>query len=175
MKALVKTKAGPDGMRCMEIPEPIPGGDDLKVKVFACGICGTDIHLLHDSYPCRLPVVRGLEFSGVVTEVGENVSQFRLLARSANDAARVFACSAKSERASAVAAQGYPRISSFASERSSWQIVLRLLSNHMVDLKPLVTSVLPLSEWRKGFVRTMGKKELKVLLVPHPEDLEELD
>ncbi len=78
MKALVKTKAGPDGMRCMEIPEPIPGGDDLKVKVFACGICGTDIHLLHDSYPCRLPVVRGLEFSGVVTEVGENVSQFRL-------------------------------------------------------------------------------------------------
>ena len=53
--------------------------------------------------------------------------------------------------------------------------MLRLLSNHLVDLKPLVTSVLPLSEWRKGFVRTMGKKELKVLLVPHPEDLEELD
>lgn len=30
MKALVKAKASPDGMRCMEIPEPIPGGDNLR-------------------------------------------------------------------------------------------------------------------------------------------------
>lgn len=47
MKALVKTRAGPGGMRCMEVPEPVPGGEDLKVKALACGICGTDIHLRH--------------------------------------------------------------------------------------------------------------------------------
>lgn len=79
MKALVKIKAGPDGMCCMEVLGPVlwpvPGGDDLKVKVLMCRICGTDIHLLHDRYPCRLPVVTGYEFSGVVTEIGKNVRQ----------------------------------------------------------------------------------------------------
>lgn len=77
MKALVKTRAGPGGMRCKEVLEPVPRGEDLKVKALACGICGMDIHLRHDRYPCRLPVVRGHEFSEVVTEVGKNVRQFR--------------------------------------------------------------------------------------------------
>lgn len=60
MKALVKTKLGPDCMAYLDRPEPIPGPDDLKVKVFACGICGTDIHLMHDEYPSNPPIITGL-------------------------------------------------------------------------------------------------------------------
>ena len=51
MKALVKTKLGPDCMRYMEMQEPRPAEDEIKVRVYACGICGTDIHLMHDEYP----------------------------------------------------------------------------------------------------------------------------
>lgn len=77
MKALVKTKLGPDCMRYMDMPEPTPGADDIKVKVFACGVCGTDIHLMHDEYPSKPPIITGHEFSGVVVEAGENVTDFK--------------------------------------------------------------------------------------------------
>ena len=77
MKALVKTKLGPDCMQYMDVLEPIPGDNDIKVKVYACGICGTDIHLMHDTYPSKPPIITGHEFSGVVSEVGKNVTDFK--------------------------------------------------------------------------------------------------
>lgn len=77
MKALVKTKLGPDCMQYMDVPEPMPGDDDIKVKIYACGICGTDIHLMHDTYPSKPPIITGHEFSGVVAEVGKNVRNFK--------------------------------------------------------------------------------------------------
>lgn len=77
MKALVKTKLGPDCMRYMDVPEPVPGDDDIKVKVYACGICGTDIHLMHDEYPSKPPIITGHEFSGVVVETGKHVRDFK--------------------------------------------------------------------------------------------------
>lgn len=77
MNAVVKVKHGPDCMRYMEVPEPVPGADDIKVQVYACGICGTDLHLMHDAYPSNPPIITGHEFSGVVSEVGENVTAFK--------------------------------------------------------------------------------------------------
>lgn len=78
MKALVKTKLGPDCMQYMDVPEPVPGDYDIKVKVYACGICGTDIHLMHDTYPSNPPIITGHEFSGVVAEVGKDVTDFKV-------------------------------------------------------------------------------------------------
>lgn len=78
MKALVKTKLGPDCMQYMDVPEPVPGDYDIKVKVYACGICGTDIHLMHDTYPSNPPIITGHEFSGVVAEVGKEVTDFKV-------------------------------------------------------------------------------------------------
>ncbi|MEM2686479.1 MAG: zinc-dependent alcohol dehydrogenase family protein [Candidatus Bathyarchaeia archaeon] len=44
------------------------------VKVHACGVCGTDIHIYEGVMPwARLPLIPGHEFSGVVVDVGENV------------------------------------------------------------------------------------------------------
>jgi len=55
-------------------PAPQIGEYDALVKVHACGICGTDIHILHGEHIVKFPVVPGHEFSGEVVEVGGKVS-----------------------------------------------------------------------------------------------------
>jgi len=62
---------------------------------------------------------------------------------------------------------------SYASERTSWLIALRLLEKKLINIAPLASSVLPLTEWEEGFRRTIVKEGFKVLLMPHPEDLKE--
>ena len=51
--------------------------DDVLVKVAACGVCGTDVHIFHGeegSTAVTPPVVLGHEFSGVVEAVGSGVT-----------------------------------------------------------------------------------------------------
>jgi L-iditol 2-dehydrogenase len=78
MKALVKFSEGREGMGIREVPAPIPGEHDLKVKVSAVGICGTDIHIMRDEYPYNPPMIMGHEYVGVVTEVGSKVTKFEV-------------------------------------------------------------------------------------------------
>lgn len=62
-----------------EMPEPQIGPDDLLVQVKACGICGSDIHGFDGSTGRRVPpLVMGHEASGVVSEAGDKVAQFRV-------------------------------------------------------------------------------------------------
>lgn len=78
MKALVKTKKGPGFVEYMDVPEPVTGDDDVKVRVYACGICGSDIHILHGVYPTNAPIVLGHEFSGTIAEAGRNVKDLAI-------------------------------------------------------------------------------------------------
>lgn len=78
MRALVKTGFGDSSMRLMDVPEPVPKDDEIKVKVYTCGVCGTDIHIMRDHYKSEPPVIIGHEFSGYVTEVGKAVQDFRV-------------------------------------------------------------------------------------------------
>ncbi|TIP52492.1 MAG: iditol 2-dehydrogenase, partial [Mesorhizobium sp.] len=57
-----------------EVPKPVPGPEDILVKIEACGVCGTDRHLFHGEFPCTPPVTLGHEFSGIVEAVGPAVS-----------------------------------------------------------------------------------------------------
>lgn len=58
-----------------EMPEPALGPNDVLVRVRACGICGSDIHGLDGSSGRRIPpLVMGHEASGVIAEVGREVS-----------------------------------------------------------------------------------------------------
>ncbi|PSJ53081.1 zinc-dependent alcohol dehydrogenase family protein [Kumtagia ephedrae] len=59
-----------------DIAKPVPGPDDLLVRVEACGICGTDRHLFRGEFPSKPPVTLGHEFSGIVEAVGSGVSGF---------------------------------------------------------------------------------------------------
>lgn len=47
-----------------------PGSHEVVLRVEACGVCGTDRHMVHGEYPARLPVTLGHEFAGTVVEVG---------------------------------------------------------------------------------------------------------
>ena len=53
-----------------DVPEPVPGPRDVLVQVAACGICGTDLHILDGEFAPSLPIVPGHEFSGTVVALG---------------------------------------------------------------------------------------------------------
>ncbi len=56
---------------------PAPGPGELKIRVEASGLCGTDLHIAAGEYPLARPgVTLGHEFSGAVTEVGSGVEKF---------------------------------------------------------------------------------------------------
>jgi L-iditol 2-dehydrogenase len=78
MKALVKTKRGVGNIELLDVPEPTPQPGWAKIEVHACGICGTDIHIYHDRSETRPPVIMGHEFSGVVCEVTEGVTNVKV-------------------------------------------------------------------------------------------------
>lgn len=57
-----------------ERPIPTPGANQLLIKVLACGVCRTDLHLVDGELPqAVLPRVPGHEIVGEVTAVGANV------------------------------------------------------------------------------------------------------
>ena len=65
-----------------KVAKPIPGPRDLLLKISYCGICGSDFHLAQNNtagnlfYPglLSLPNIIGHEFSGIISEHGENLS-----------------------------------------------------------------------------------------------------
>ncbi|MDB4412522.1 galactitol-1-phosphate 5-dehydrogenase [Akkermansiaceae bacterium] len=62
-----------------EKPKPSPGAGELLVKVACCGICGSDVHGMDNSSGRRIPpMVMGHEASGVIVELGEDVSGWNL-------------------------------------------------------------------------------------------------
>jgi L-iditol 2-dehydrogenase len=71
MPAIVKSGPGPDLVVLEHVAEPVASAGFARVKVTATGICGTDIHVAHDEYPCEPPVVMGHEILGVVESVGD--------------------------------------------------------------------------------------------------------
>lgn len=73
MKALVKFTRGAGNIEIQEVPDPKPAAEEVKIKVKACGICGTDIHILQDEFEYITPVILGHEFTGVIVEKGEKV------------------------------------------------------------------------------------------------------
>jgi len=78
MKALVKTQKGVGFIEVKDVPEPQPAAGEVKIKVAACGICGSDIHVRHDSFPYWPPVILGHEFTGTVVEVGEECKMVKV-------------------------------------------------------------------------------------------------
>lgn len=78
MKALVKTKKGVGHIEVRDVPEPVPGRGEVKIKVAACGVCGSDIHVRHDTFPYWPPVILGHEFTGTVIALGPECRSARV-------------------------------------------------------------------------------------------------
>jgi len=79
MKALVKAHAQ-RGLWIEDVPEPPVGINDVKIRVLATGICGTDLHIYEwDAWAQKtipVPLVIGHEFVGEIVETGSNVTGF---------------------------------------------------------------------------------------------------
>ena len=79
MRAVVKADAGP-GMELRQVPMPPLGSRDVRIKIRATSICGTDLHIYKwDPWArqrIRPPIIVGHEFCGHIAEVGAHVSEF---------------------------------------------------------------------------------------------------
>jgi len=72
MKAVVIEK--PNEVSVKEVADPTPAPYQALIKVEACGICGTDIHVIRGEFaPTRYPIIPGHEFCGEVVAVGSEV------------------------------------------------------------------------------------------------------
>ena len=77
MKAVVIER--PHEVGILGIDDPAPGPEDAIVRVEACGVCGTDIHVLEGDFaPTRYPIVPGHEFCGEVVATGAEVRNLKL-------------------------------------------------------------------------------------------------
>jgi 2-desacetyl-2-hydroxyethyl bacteriochlorophyllide A dehydrogenase len=74
-----------DEVSVTTVDDPTPGPRDVVVKVAACGLCGTDLHILKGEFAPTLPVVPGHEFAGEIAEVGSAVTELRVGDRVAVD------------------------------------------------------------------------------------------
>jgi propanol-preferring alcohol dehydrogenase len=78
MRAMVLEKLG-EPLRLREVPVPEPGPQQVLIRVHACGVCRTDLHIVDNELPPpKLPLIPGHEIAGVVAQVGEGVKKFRV-------------------------------------------------------------------------------------------------
>jgi 2-desacetyl-2-hydroxyethyl bacteriochlorophyllide A dehydrogenase len=72
MRAAIIDKPG--SIRVGDVPDPKPGDLQVVLKVGACGICGTDLHIADGHFPpTPYPIVPGHEFAGEIVELGADV------------------------------------------------------------------------------------------------------
>jgi propanol-preferring alcohol dehydrogenase len=77
MHAMVLKAAGAP-LEPVDLPLPKPGPGQVLVRVHACGVCRTDLHVVDGELADpKLPLVPGHEIVGVVNETGEAVERFR--------------------------------------------------------------------------------------------------
>jgi L-iditol 2-dehydrogenase len=76
MKALLLSEY--NQLDIADLPAPVPGAEEILVRVAACGICGSDVHGYDGTSGRRIPpIVMGHEAAGVVSAVGPGVSKFK--------------------------------------------------------------------------------------------------
>ena len=73
MRAAVLSAVG-EPLRIEDIPRPEPKADEILVRVAACGVCHSDLHVARGHLPFPVPCVLGHEISGFVEALGPGVS-----------------------------------------------------------------------------------------------------
>jgi propanol-preferring alcohol dehydrogenase len=76
MKAMVMERPG-EQLRHLDVPVPVPSQGQVLVKVAACGVCRTDLHVVDgDLKEPKLPIIPGHEIVGHIAGLGPGVTQF---------------------------------------------------------------------------------------------------
>lgn len=76
MRAMVMNTPG-EFLKLIQTPVPVPGPNQILLRVHACGVCRTDLHILDGElkHP-KLPLILGHQIVGTVVRLGEYVEQF---------------------------------------------------------------------------------------------------
>lgn len=78
MRAMILDVLGTP-LRLLDLPVPTAGAGEIVVKVSACGVCRTDLHVVDgDLTDPKLPIVPGHEIVGTVQEIGPGTTGFAL-------------------------------------------------------------------------------------------------
>ena len=81
MRAMLLEKPRPaeeNPLRLAELPLPDPAAGEIRVRVGACGVCHTDLHIVEGDLTLpKLPVVPGHQIVGTVDALGAGVKEFR--------------------------------------------------------------------------------------------------
>jgi propanol-preferring alcohol dehydrogenase len=76
MWAMVLERVG-EPLVLRDVPQPRPAGGQLLVRVAACAVCRTDLHIVDHELPDpKLPLILGHQIAGQVQEIGEGVGGF---------------------------------------------------------------------------------------------------
>jgi L-iditol 2-dehydrogenase len=78
MKALRKIKPGAGNVELAEVEIPAIQDDEVLMKVWAAGVCGSDLLIQEDKHFYEAPVTLGHEYSGIVEKVGAKVSKAQI-------------------------------------------------------------------------------------------------
>jgi len=77
MRAMVLTSAAAGRLEAVDRDVPVPSAGQVLIKVRACGVCRTDLHVVDGELPsATIPIVPGHEIAGVVEAVAAGVEQF---------------------------------------------------------------------------------------------------
>ena len=76
MKALVKTVD--EDMQIRDVDMPRLQNGEVMLKVHSVGICGTDLKIYMNQFPCNAPVILGHEFSGTIIQCAPDVKEFHV-------------------------------------------------------------------------------------------------
>ncbi len=80
LRAPAKVETNP--LEFGEVDVPVPGEDEVSVRVHACGVCRTDLHVIEGELPPRKsPVIPGHQVVGGVENQGKNARRFAIGAR----------------------------------------------------------------------------------------------
>ncbi len=78
MKAMVLEKQG-EKLKEKEVPVPQPNAEQVLIKIHACGVCHTDLHIVDSELTePKLPLIPGHEIVGTVVQTGSNVTDFKV-------------------------------------------------------------------------------------------------
>ncbi len=76
MRAMVLERAA-EPLRLTELPDPVAGPGQVLIRVHACGVCRTDLHILDGELAePKLPLVPGHQIVGTVVGAGEGAERF---------------------------------------------------------------------------------------------------
>lgn len=67
-----------DPLIITDVPEPYVDNNQVLIKVYACGICYTDIDIIEGRINCKIPVILGHQVVGKIVEVGKNVVEYNI-------------------------------------------------------------------------------------------------